>query len=119
MKKICRVHVLQALQYLVDDVLLVNVFQDVSANYSMQVSVHEVEYQVDVAVVLGADHVLQADDVLVAGELLQEDNFSECALRIRCILECIEVLLQSHYFLGLLINSLPHNTVSSLAYNIN
>ena len=80
----------------------------------MQVRVHEVEHQVYVAVVLGADHILQADDILVPGKLLQEDDLAEGALGVGRILECVKVLLKGHDLLGLLINGLPHDTVGAL-----
>lgn len=65
-EKIRRVHVLEALKYLIDDVLLVDILQNVGADHSMQVRVHEVEDQVDVAIVFSAYHILQPDNVLVA-----------------------------------------------------
>ena len=58
-------HVLQALEYLIDDILLVDVFKDVSSDDCMQVRVHEVKDQVDVPVVFSSDHILQSDDVLM------------------------------------------------------
>ena len=51
-------HVLETLQTLVDNVLLVDVFQNVGSDDSVQVSVHEIEHQVDVAVVFSTDDVL-------------------------------------------------------------
>ena len=92
MKQVGRVHVFKALEDLVHDVLLVNVFKDIGSNDGVQVGVHEVKYQVNVAVVFGTDHILQNNDVLVASQLLQENNFSEGALRVRCVLERIEIL---------------------------
>lgn len=84
----------------------------------MQISVHEIEHEIDVTIVLRTDDILQADDVLMARQLLQEDNLSECALSISCILKCIKVLLKSNDLLGLLINSFPHNTICALAYSL-
>ena len=46
-----------------------------------------------VSVVTGASIIAQTDDILVACQLLQEDNLSERPLRISRILECIKVLL--------------------------
>ena len=66
MKQVGRVHVLQTLETLVYDVLLVNILKNVSSNNRVQISVHEVEHEVDVAIVLGSDCVLQTNDVLVA-----------------------------------------------------
>lgn len=80
----------------------------------MQIRVHEVEHQVDVPVILGSNYVLQTNDILVAGKLLQEDDLSERALGIGSILERVEVLLERHDLLGPLVNRLPDNTISTL-----
>lgn len=85
----------------------------------MEISVHEVENKINVSVVLCADHVLEANDVLVAVELLKEDNFTECPLGISGILKGVKVLLKSNDVLGLLVYGFPHNTISSLAYTKN
>jgi len=63
-------HVFQALKHLIDDVLLMNVFQDIRSNDSVQISVHKIEYQIDISVVFCSDHILKSNNVLVAGELL-------------------------------------------------
>jgi hypothetical protein len=108
-------HILKAFEYLVDDVLLVDILEDVCANHSVQIRVHEVEHQVDVAVIFSAHHILESDDVFVAGEFLQEDDLAEGTLSIRRILESIEVLLECNDLLGPLVKCLPDNTVSSLS----
>jgi hypothetical protein len=82
----------------------------------VQVSIHEIEHQVNISVILSPDDILQADNVLMTGQLLQEDDFSEGTLSICCVLKGVKVLLESHYILGLLINGLPDDTISSLAY---
>ena len=61
------VHVLQTFKHLVDDILLVDVFQDVGSDNCMKVCVHEVEHEVDVFVILCSDHVLQSNDIFMAG----------------------------------------------------
>jgi hypothetical protein len=109
------VHVLEAFEYLVDNVLLVDVLENVGADDRVQVCVHEVEDQVDVSVVLGADHVLQPDDVLVPSQLLQEDDFTEGALCVRGVLEGVEVLFKRDDLLGALVDGLPDNAVGALA----
>lgn len=58
MEKLSRVHVLQALETLVNNVLLVNVLQNVGSDNSMKVGIHEVEDQVDVAIILSTNYVL-------------------------------------------------------------
>lgn len=107
-------HVFQALQHLVDDILLVDVLEDVSSDYRVQVSIHEIEDQVDVSVIFSSNYILEPNDVLVPGQLLQEDDLSEGSLRIRGVLECIEVFLESDDLLSSFVDSLPDNTVRSL-----
>ena len=47
-----------------------NIFQNVCSNYCVQVRVHKIEDEVDVAVIFSPDRVLEPDDVLVTIELL-------------------------------------------------
>jgi hypothetical protein len=115
MEQVSGVHVLQTLEDLIHDVLLMNVFEDVGSDDGVEICVHEIEHQVDVAVIFGADDVLQANDVLVAGQLLQEDDLSEGALRISCVLESVKVFLKCNDLLRTLVNRLPHNTVGALS----
>ena len=116
MQKIRRVHVLQAFQDLVDDVLLVDIFEDVGTDDSVKISVHEVEDEVNVTIVFSADYVLKANNVLVTSQLLQEDDLAERALRISGVLESVEVLLEGDNLFGALVDGLPHDTVRSLSY---
>lgn len=92
-----------------------DVFKDVGANDCVQVGVHEIKYQVYVSVVLGTDHILEADDVFMSRQFLQENDLSKSALCISRILECIKVFFQCHDLFGSFVNGLPHNTVGSLA----
>ncbi len=115
MQKICRVHILEALQNLIDDVLLVDIFEDVGTDNCMKIRVHKVEDQINISIVLGANYILQSDDVLMPRQLLQKDNLSKSTLGIRCILKGIKVFLERHNVLGLLINGFPHDTVSALS----
>ena len=116
MKKIRRVHVLQAFQDLVDYVLLVDIFEDVGTDDSVKISVHEVEDEVNVTIVFSADYVLKANNVLVTSQLLQEDDLAERALRVSSVLESVEVLLEGDNLFGALVDGLPHDTVRSLSY---
>jgi hypothetical protein len=59
----------------------------------MQVGIHEVEYEIDVSIVLCPYNILKPNDVLMTIELLKEDDLSEGPLGVRCVLEGIEVLL--------------------------
>ena len=63
-------HVLQALENLVDDILLMDVFEDVSSNDGVKIGVHKVEDEVNVAIVFSSDNILKSDNVLVTGQFL-------------------------------------------------
>ena len=109
-------HVLQTFQDLVDDVLLVDIFEDVGTDDSVKISVHEVEDEVNVTIVFSADYVLKANNVLVTSQLLQEDDLAERALRVSGVLESVEVLFKGDNLFSALVDGLPHDTVRSLSY---
>lgn len=107
-------HVLKALEYLVNDVLLMDILKDIGADDRMQVSVHEVEHEVDVAIIFSSDHILQPNDVFVTGKLLQKYDLTEGTLGISCVLESIEVLFKCDDLFCPLVDGLPNDTVRSL-----
>ena len=117
-QQVCRVHELEAFQVLVDDVLLVDVLQDVGSDNGMQVSIHEVEYEVNIAIIFSSDHILQSDYIFVAGQFLQKDDLTKSSLGICGVLKSVEVLFKSDNFLSSLINGLPDDTVCSLSCEI-
>ena len=61
------VHELERLEDLVHNVLLVYVHEDVRADHRVQVRLHVVEGEVDVAVVVGLDDGEQPHDVVEIG----------------------------------------------------
>ena len=81
----------------------------------MQVSVHEVENEVNVAIVFSANHILQSNDVLMACQLLQKDDLAEGSLCVRGVLEGVEVLFKGHDFLCSLVDGLPDDAIRTLA----
>ncbi len=108
-------HELKTLEQLVNYVPLMNVFQDVSSDHSMQVCVHVIKNEIDVPVVLRPDHIQKPYNVLMAVQLLQENNLPERALGIRCVLESVEVFLECHDLLRFFVDGLPDDAVSSFA----
>ena len=60
-------HVLQALEDLIHNILLVDVFEDVGSDNGMEIGIHEVKDQVDVSVVFRPDDILEPNDVFVTG----------------------------------------------------
>ena len=111
-------HVLQALEHLVDDILLMDVFEDVSSNDGVKIRVHKVEDEVNVAIIFSSDDVLKSDNILVAGQFLQENDLTEGALGVSGILEGVEVFLERDDFLGALVDCLPDNSVGALSYTM-
>ena len=99
MEQVSRVHIFEALQALVNDVLLVNVLKNVSADNRVQVSVHEIEDQIDIPIILRPDHILQPNDVFMSVQLLQKHNLAEGPLSVRCILKRVKILFHGHDFL--------------------
>ena len=81
----------------------------------MQIGVHKIEDEVDIAIVFSSYHILKSDNVLVSRQFLQENNLAEGSLSIRSILEGIKVLFKSDYFFGPFVNGFPDNTISSLS----
>lgn len=114
MQQVGRVHVLQALQHLVDDILLVDVFENVGSDDGVQIGIHEVEHQVNVSVIFRPNDILQTDDVLVTRQLLEENDLSESSLCIGGILKGVKVLLEGYDLFGALVDRFPDNTISSL-----
>jgi len=109
------VHILHALENLVDDILLVDVFKDVRPNDCVQIRVHKVEDEINVSVIFSSNNILQSNDVLMAGQLLQKDDFAESSLGVSGVLKGVKVFLESDDFFCSLVNGLPNDTVGSLA----
>ena len=108
MKQLCGVHVLDAFQDLVDDVLFVYFLQDACPDDGMQIRLHVLEYQIYVPIILRSMNIRQLDYILVV-QLVQEHDLAERSLCIGGVLEGIKYLLQSHgHILVPLIQGLPH-----------
>ena len=67
MENISRVEILETFQDLVDDVLFVDLFENVSSDDSVKVDFHCIEYQIYVSVILRSNYVEQTDNVLMPG----------------------------------------------------
>lgn len=115
MQQLSGMHIFDGSQQLVDDVLLVNFFEDFCTNDRVEICLHVVEDEVDVFVVVGLQDVHQLDDILMAIQLLQKHDFSESSLSICSILEGIEDLLQRHCGIRASVCALPHDAVRAFA----
>lgn len=102
-----RVKVLHAPEYLVHDEAVVNIFEDLLPDCVVQVRLHILENEIEVLVVLSADHVVQLYYILMA-ELMQVADLPVGALGVDRVLEGIEYLLQRKGCVALAIAHLPH-----------
>ena len=91
-----RVHELECTQNLVNDVLLVDILQDVSLDHVVQVRIHVLEHEVDIAVILSTNDIQKPYNIQVVMQLLEKHDLTERSLSVRSILECIKNLLQCH-----------------------
>jgi hypothetical protein len=114
-EQVSGVHILEAFQALVNNVLLVDILKDICSDNGMEICVHKVEDQVDIAVILSPHYVLETNDIFVSGQLLQENNLSERSLSVSSVLKGVKILFKRYDFLSALVNRFPHNTVSTLA----
>ena len=80
----------------------------------MQIGFHELEDEVDIPVIVCLEDVVEGNYVLVATHVLEEHDFTKCALCICRILERVEYLLQSDRLLVFLVERLPNNPVGTL-----
>jgi len=93
----------------------VDILQDIGADGGVQVGLHVLEDQVEVAVVVGLEDICERDDVLMPLHLLQEHDLTKGALGVGGVLEGVEDLLQRAAVLCPLVHGLPHDTVGALA----
>lgn len=63
MNDAARVHVLQRLGHLIDDKSDMYILQDAFRDDIVQISLHELEHQIHVFIVLGPDGVVEFDDI--------------------------------------------------------
>jgi len=58
-------HVLEALQALINNILFMDVFQNIGPDNSVQISFHEIKDKVNVSIVLSSNNILQSDNILM------------------------------------------------------
>ena len=91
-----------------------DLLEDVGADDGVQVRLHVLEDQVDVAVVVRLEHVGGRDDVLVPVHLLEELDLAERALRVGRILEGVKDLLERDDLFRPIVERAPHDAVRAL-----
>jgi hypothetical protein len=106
--------ILQRTQQLPGDEAVVHVHEDVRADNSVQVSVHQLKDEVNVAIIRRPMHRQQRDQIRVAAKLAKEADLPVRWLGVRSVLECIVRLLDGNNAARLLVERLPNNTVGAL-----
>ena len=104
--------VVNGLGDLINNEALVFFFQNILSYQRIEVDVHKLKDEVDVAFVLGFDYFLQGDDVRVL-DLIEEHDFAVRALGVSRVLERVEVLFQCVNCLVLFVDHFPYDAVSS------
>jgi hypothetical protein len=87
------VQVVQSEQQLIEYVLAVHFLEGALVNGVVEISAHELEYQIDVPARDRRQDLVQLDDVRVL-DLLEHGDLAEGALGIGAVLERLEYLLQ-------------------------
>ena len=78
----------------------------------MKICFHILENQIKIFIVFGPDHIVEFDEIGMI-KFMKEDNFPKGSLSISRMLKSIEYFFKSKYLACLLINNLPHMTVST------
>ena len=81
----------------------------------MKISLHEIEYEINVFIILCTDKVLQSDNVGVSVQFSKKNNLSKGSLGIGCILKGIKNLFDGNNIFCLFIDGLPDNSIGSLS----
>lgn len=108
-------HVLERFGELIDNESNVYVLEYALGDDVVEIRLHELEEQVYVLIIISADGVKELDDVGMV-ELLEDLDFSIGALRIGCMLKCIEYFLKREDALRGLLFHLPDMAVCPRAY---
>ncbi len=59
-------HVFQAFEHLVNDILLVDVFQYICSDNCVKISIHEIKHKVNIPIVFSSDYILEANDIFMS-----------------------------------------------------
>lgn len=86
--------------------------QNIFSYERIEVDVHKLKDEVDVAFVLCFDYFLQGDDVRML-DLIEEHDFAVRALGVSGVLERVEVLFQCVNCLVFFVDHFPYHSVSA------
>jgi hypothetical protein len=104
--------VVNGLSDLINNEAFVFFFQNIFSYQGIEVDVHKLEDEVDVALVLSFDYFLKGDDVRML-DLIEEHDFAVRALGVSGVLERVEVLFQCVNCLVFFVDHFPYDAVSS------
>jgi hypothetical protein len=100
------VEVKEGFCHLIEDVFSVSFGEDVFADECEEVDVHVFEDEIDISVILGADHLLQFDYIGM-GQFHQEHYLAIGPLCVGGVIECVKIFLECFDLSGFFIGHLP------------
>ena len=110
MNDVCRVKILDALENLIHDELVVNVFEDLLSDGVVQVCLHILKDQIEVLVILRTDNIMQFNYVFMV-QFVQIANFAICALGVDGVLEGVKNFFKRKCGVCFAVCDLPDVTV--------
>ena len=100
---------------LVEYPLFVFLFKNSFPYQSEKIDVHMLKYEVDIDVIIGANDLLQLDDVGVS-ELHEKHDFAIGALSVGGVIKSIEIFFKGFYFFIFVVNYFPDVSVGPGTY---
>lgn len=108
-------HVFQTFQNLINNVLFMNIFKYIGSNYCVEICFHVFKYEVNVFIIISADHIVQLYYILVL-QLLEEHYLAKCSLGICCVLKSIENFFEGESFFCLSFNNSKFNKMVTFLF---
>ena len=99
---------------LVEDPLFVFFLQNSLSDQSKQIDVHVLEYQVNIDVIIGANDLLQLDNVRMF-QFHEKHDLSVGSLSICRVIKGVKIFFKSFNFLVLVVDYFPYMTVGATA----
>lgn len=106
------VEVKEGFCHLIEDVFSVSFGEDVFADECEEIDVHVFEDEIDISVILGADHLLQFDYIGM-GQFHQEHYLAIGPLCVGGVIECVKIFLECFDLSGFFIGHLPDVAVGA------
>ena len=109
------VKVLHALENLVHNVAVMQIFEDLLSDSVVEISLHEFEYQIEIFVILGPNDIVHFDDVGV-GQFMQIYDLAIGSLGVDRVLKGIEYFFQGQGLVCFAVDDLPNVSVCTWAH---